>query len=120
MAIVVDQFIVVDQRPLNVKGLIAAALSERLAGRIGMSVCSGHDRPRWLLEVKLETNAERVRLRTDEIVRSDRSVADGTRISPGVDVVEDALAIRIHVPVQSGRHVLHHATLDLLVGNVKV
>ena len=62
MAIVVDQFIVVRQLPLNVKGLIAAALSERLAGRIGMSVCSGHDWLIWRLEVKLETNAERVGL----------------------------------------------------------
>ena len=58
------------------------------------------------LEIQLATDAEGVGLRVDQLIAEDDTVADRPGGFPGVDIVEDALAIRIHVPVQTSGKIL--------------
>lgn len=73
-----------------------------------------------LSKIQLTTHAEGVRLGINEVIGCNDTVADWPRIRPRVDVVEHALAIRVDVPIQAHRHVLHHATLNLMIRHIQV
>jgi hypothetical protein len=58
------------------------------------------------LEIELTTNPKCIQLRGNHLVSNNGSIADGPRFGPGMDVIKNALAVRVDVPIQPGGHIL--------------
>ena len=71
-------------------------------------------------EIQLDSHSPSIRFRCNQLISNNASIADRPRLCPRIDVVEDAFAIRIRVPVQPERQVLHVAALNLIVRKIKI
>jgi hypothetical protein len=70
---------------------------------------------RRCLEIQLDSHSPSIRFRRNELISNDAAITDWSRLSPRMNVIENALAMGIGVPVESQRHVVHFTTLYLIV-----
>jgi hypothetical protein len=67
-------------------------------------------------EIDLAAKRKSVRLGTDHVLVEYNTIADRARFCPGMDVVKDAFAVGVNVPIEAHSKILEFTTLDLSIG----